>query len=179
MRGALVLMHDPEVASQLAARLIADGFTLAPEGTLGDISTPGERGPLDVIVCELVSPAAGSFIGTPEWARAVSESVAVPFHQVRQALPQLRLGTNARVIFVIDGWRAAAHPNSTAAVAANGALIALVKTLARDLGGEGITVNAIARGPGLPCAVSYVASPLAGAFTGQVLTLGSGGEIRP
>ena len=157
----------------------ADGFELDSADTLSasePLSTPE---PLSVIVCELVSPASGSFIDTPDWARIVSESVAAPFQRVQQVLPRLRLGIDARIIFVIDGWRATALPRSTAAVAANGALIALVKTLARDLGGDGITVNAIARGPGLPHAVSYLASPLAGALTGQVLTLGSGGEIRP
>lgn len=163
MRAALVLTRDPTVAAQLAS----DGFAL------------DSSGPLTVIVCELVSPAAGSFIDSADWARAVSESVALPFQQVRKALPQLRLGSDARIIFVIDGWLAAGHPQSTAAAAANGAIIALVKTLARDLGGDAITVNAIVRGPGLPRAISYVASPLAGSLTGQVLTLGSGGEIRP
>lgn len=163
MRTALVHVRDSAIATHLAA----DGFEL------------DSSGPLSVIVCELVSPDIGDFIDTPDWAHVVSESVAAPFQQVRDALPRLRLGTDARVIFLIDGWITAARPQSTAAAAANGALIALVKTLARDLGGDSITVNAIARGPGLSRAISYVAGPLAGSLTGQVLTLGSGGQIRP
>jgi len=163
MRAARVLLRDPSVATHLAA----GGFII------------DSSGPLSVIVCELVPPAAGNFVDTVEWGRVVSDSVAVPFQQVRQALPQLRVGADARIIFVIDGWRAAARPQSTGAAAANGALIALAKTLARDLGGDAITVNAITRGPGLLRAISYVASPLAGSLTGQVLNLGSGGEIRP
>lgn len=169
MRAALVLVRDQ---SAVVSQLASDGFVF------------DSSGPLNVTVCELISPAAGTFSDTPDWARLVADSVAAPFQQVRQVLPQLRRGTDARVIFVIDGWRAAAQPGSTAAVAANGALIALVKTLARDLGDDGITVNAIARdatdnSSGLPRAISYLASPLAGALTGQILTLGSGGEIRP
>lgn len=178
MRNALVLLEQPQAVTD---RLVTDGFTAVDTAATSA---------LNLLVCELVNPASSSFVGTDPgiWLATVRNCTAMPFQQAQRSLPRLKLGNDARIIFVFDGWRAAAEEKSTASAAANGAIVSLVKTLARDLGSEGITVNAIARarhavsGPnstGLTGAVAYLASPLAGALTGQILNLGTGGEIRP
>ena len=90
------------------------------------------------------------------------------------------------MVVVGAGWLPTSVPRATAAAAAHGAVVALVKTLARDLGSQGISVNEVVLHPLEPArpeavarAVSYLAGPHGGAVTGQLVTLGPGGELRP
>ena len=83
------------------------------------------------------------------------------------------------------GWTPTGRPGGTAGSAVEGAVVALVKTLARDLGPAGITVNEVVvpagqdDPEGVARAVGYLSSPAAGAVVGQLLTVGAGGELRP
>jgi hypothetical protein len=67
-----------------------------------------------------------------------------------------------------------------------GALVALTKTFARDLGPDAVTVNEVVVDPASPsspdvvaAAVSYLCGDPAGAVVGQLLALGRGGLLRP
>jgi short-subunit dehydrogenase len=101
-------------------------------------------------------------------------------------VPALRKSGDGRIVLLGSGWSTADRPASTAASAAHGAVVALTKTLARDLGPEGITVNEVVSDSTEPptpeavaAAVAYLCGPAAGAMVGQLLTLGSGGALRP
>ena len=75
---------------------------------------------------------------------------------------------------------------SPAAAAAQGALVALTKTLARDLGPDAVAVDQVVTDPEDPpapavvaAAVSYLCGETAGSVVGQLVTLGRGGQLRP
>jgi hypothetical protein len=177
-RSALVSGADPVLAAALADRLTADGFAIEPEA--------GDR--LDVLVHVVGAPAPSSFLHADpaEWYAEVMAGLTPAFRAARAAVPALRRSPVARLVYVGAGWFPADRPDSTAAAALHGALVALTKTLARDLGPDGITVNQVVVDPADPAdpatvaaAVSYLCRPEAGAVVGQLLTVGRGGPVRP
>lgn len=177
-RTALVSGDDAGLVAVVRDRLVADGFT--------DGSAPA--GPLDALVHVVASPASGPFVGADvaRWYAGVSAGLRPAFSAVRAAVPGLRRSAAGRVVLVGAGWFPADRPGATAAAALAGGLVALTKTLARDLGPEGITVNQVVVDPADPAdaatvaaAVAYLCSPAAGAVVGQLLTVGRGGPLRP
>lgn len=200
MRVALVALADPGQRESVVARLTRDGVRVAVIGECvagaefvlesgDDVSAvkrvEHELGALDILVCSVESPAPAAFAGADPvaWLSGVQECVSVPFSLVRAAAPALRRADDARIVLVGTGWGTAVA-NNTAAAAIQGAMVAFTKTLARDLGPQGILVNEIATSPhtearDLAAAVAYLTSPGGAAMVGQVLTLGRGGEVRP
>jgi NAD(P)-dependent dehydrogenase (short-subunit alcohol dehydrogenase family) len=177
-RSTLVSGADPALRRALAGRLAADGATLVDEA--------GER--LDALVHVVGSPAPAPFVGTDAglWSDTVMAGLTPAFQAARAAAPALRRSGSGRLVFVGAGWLPADRADATAAAAVHGALVALTKTLARDLGPDGVTVNQVVVDPGDPAdpaavaaAVSYLCGSAAGAVTGQLLTVGRGGPMRP
>lgn len=189
-RRALICLADSALATAIADRLTSDGISATCESSVTSGSSLGET--LDIVITDIVSPEVRPFLGSEpaEWYAGVHQGLTDPFRLVRTAEPLLAAGTDARIILIAHGWASAADAFSSAAAATQGGGIALMKTLARDLGPTGITVNTIAVPTGaatgaatpagaIAATVSYLVSALAGSTTGQILTLGSGGEIRP
>ena len=177
-RTALVSGADADLVTAVRDRLTADGFT----------RSPGPDAPLDALVHVVGEPAPHPFVGedVARWYTAVSAEITPAFRAVRAAVPALRRSAIGRVVFVGAGWFPADRPAATAAAAVSGALVALTKTLARDLGPDGITVNQVVVDSADPAdaatvasAVAYLCSPAAGAVVGQLLTVGRGGPLRP
>lgn len=203
---ALVALHNPAQQRAVVARLVADGVRVAVVGEPADgavlVLAAGaadasvqrvehELGALSILVCDAPPPASTRFADTPatEWFAAVQSSMLVPFALIRAVVPALRRASDSRIVVVGNGWGASQQQDSTASAAVQGGLVALMKTLARDLGPARIIVNEIALptqpleqprlAPALAAAVSYLAGPHGTAVVGQILTLGSGGELRP
>jgi len=177
-RTALVSGADPDLRQQLTERLATNGIVVADR--------PGEE--LDVLVHAVGLPAPGAFAGADAgaWYADVMAELTPAFQVVRDAVPALRRSGAGRIVFIGAGWWPADRPGSTAAAAVHGALVALTKTLARDLGPDGITVNEVVVDPGSPAepaavaaAVAYLCRPEAGATVGQLLTVARGGPLRP
>jgi NAD(P)-dependent dehydrogenase (short-subunit alcohol dehydrogenase family) len=177
-RSALVSGDDAGLVAAVRERLAADGFS----------GGPGPDGTLDALVHVVPSPAPGPFVGgdVARWYAGVADGLTPAFRAVRAAVPALRRSSAGRVVLVGAGWFPPARPGSTAAAAVSGGLVALTKTLARDLGPDGITVNQVVVDPAEPAdpatvaaAVAYLCGPAAGAVVGQLLTVGRGGEVRP
>jgi NAD(P)-dependent dehydrogenase (short-subunit alcohol dehydrogenase family) len=177
-RTALVSGGDDALMGAVAERLRADGLEIA----VG----PGER--LDVLVHTVGVPPSAPFVGADPaaWYAAVMADLTPAFQAVRAAAPSLRRSDAGRIVLVGAGWFPADRPHSTAAGAVHGALVALTKTLARDLGPDGVTVNQVVVDPADPAdpavvaaAVAYLCRPEAGAVVGQLLTVGRGGPVRP
>ncbi len=191
-RTALVHGSDGMGIDAVVRRLTADGFRVVVAGR-ADLPSEvaravGESGSLDALVCAVDQPVAATFDhrDPEEWFAAVTACLAPPFRLVRAAVPALRRSGSGRVVLLGSGWTTAERPGRTASGAVHGAVVALVKTLARDLGPDGITVNEIVSDPdgpsapeALAAAVSYLCGPSAGAVVGQLVTLGTGGALRP
>lgn len=178
-RTARVDLEDATVHEAVVSALGKDGFDIVDEGTPHT---------LDLLVVDAPVPPTGGFLGSDlqQWYDDVLAAVSRPFRAVRAATPALRRSGDARVVVIGAGWLPTSVPRATAASAAHGAVVALVKTLARDLGPQGISVNEIVLHPVEPAppedvarTVAYLAGPHAGAVTGQLITLGTGGELRP
>ena len=206
VRIALVALQDPAQRRVVVARLTADGVRVAVLGEPVDGAVlavdPGEAvasvqrvetelGALSVLVCDAAPPASARFVDTDpaDWLAGVQRSMFVPFALIRAAIPALRRAGDSRILLIGNGWGAAHLEDSTARAAVQGGLVALMKTLARDLGPDGIIVNEIALPArsldqpaltsALAAAISYLAGPNGAAMAGQILTLGRGGELRP
>ena len=192
-RSALVRCDDAAVREAVLGRLMADGLratavppTTEPAAAVAEAA--GVAGTLHVLVCAVGQPPPAPFPGDDpqRWYADVMACLDPAFRLVRAAAPALRRSGAGRLVFLGSGWTAADRPRSTAAAAAQGALVALTKTLARDLGPDGITVNQVVldlEDPPAPelvaAAVSYLGGEAAGSVVGQLVTLGRGGQLRP
>jgi NAD(P)-dependent dehydrogenase (short-subunit alcohol dehydrogenase family) len=90
------------------------------------------------------------------WDRVMTVNVRGTWLATRAALPHLRRSGNGRVINVASDTALWGAPRLLAYVASKGAVIAMTKSMARELGPDGITVNAVAPGLTLVEATEYV-----------------------
>ena len=191
-RTALVRCDDAAVADAVAARLTGDGLrvTVVPPTADPDaaVAAVAAAGTLHVLVCAVGQPPAEPFPGADpaRWYADVMACLTPAFRLARAAAPALRRSGAGRLMFVGSGWTTVDRPRTTAAGAVQGAVVALTKTLARDLGPDAVTVNEVVTDLGAPpspdvvaAAVSYLCGDAAGSVVGQLLTLGRGGPLRP
>lgn len=81
-----------------------------------------------------------------DWWRVVDTNLGGAFHLVQAVLPgMLRAGTG-RIVLVTSEWGVTGWPGATAYAASKAGLIALTKTLGRELAPQGVIVNAVAPG---------------------------------
>ncbi|MEX5719424.1 SDR family oxidoreductase [Geodermatophilus maliterrae] len=191
-RTALVRCDDAAVADAVVARLTADGLRVTAVGPAADpdgaVAGAVGDGALHALVCAVGRPSPGPFPGSDpaRWYADVMACLTPAFRLARAAAPALRRSGAGRLVFLGSGWTTADRPQTTADAAVQGALVALTKTLARDLGPDAVTVNEVVTDPGAPpspavvaAAVSYLCGDAAGSVVGQLLTLGRGGPLRP
>jgi NAD(P)-dependent dehydrogenase (short-subunit alcohol dehydrogenase family) len=177
-RTAVLSGVDGAMLNALAERLSGEGLAVTTE-------LPDR---LDVLVHAVDVPAPSPFLGADPagWVAQVTAALTPAFAAARAAVPGLRRAGAGRIVLVGAGWFPADRPLSTAAAAVHGGLVALTKTLARDLGPAGITVNQVVVDPDAPAdpvavaaTVAYLCRPEAGSVVGQLLTVGRGGPLRP
>ncbi len=90
------------------------------------------------------------------WDRVMTVNVRGTWLATRAALPYLRASRKGRVINVASDTALWGAPRLMAYVASKGAVIAMTKSMAREVGPDGITVNAVAPGLTLVEATEYV-----------------------
>ena len=112
-------------------------------------------------------------IGADEWRRVMEVNTLGPFLCVRALLPLLRRSSAARVINISSGVAFKGNPLYLHYVASKGAVLAMTRAMARELGEWNILVNGIAPGFTLSEGVQSNPALIAGArgpsLAGRVL----------
>ena len=205
--GVMVVVAGPSInVDELTNRLVALGERVAVIGARVDTAAlciseevaiepaaavqrvEQELGSIASLVCLTAVPPPAPFLGADveQWSATVRASLDQPFQMIRACLPSLRRSGSGRIVVIGAGWLPGGRPGRTAAAAIHGGLVALVKTLGRELGHNGISVNEVVVNPDDPPpaaiiaeTVAYLCGPYAQAVVGQLVTIGSHAEVRP
>lgn len=153
--GMTVAVNDIRGGDELDALAAEIGGLTA----VGDVSDPGEcvrvvdrvvtaAGRLDVLVANhaYMTMAPLTEHDEADWWRIIDTNLGGTFHLVQAALPHMRLLGAGRIVVIASEWGVTGWPGATAYAASKAGLIALVKSLGRELAAEGIIVNAVAPG---------------------------------
>lgn len=149
--GARVAVNDREPAAVLDELAASIGGIAAP----ADVSDRAQvrdmvarTGPVDTLVCNAAYMSMSPFIEHParDWWKIIDTNLTGVFHLIQAVLPGMRGQGGGRIVIVTSYWGVTGWPNATAYAASKAGLISLAKTLGRELGPEGIIVNAVAPG---------------------------------
>ncbi len=110
--------------------------------------TVAARGRLDIVVNNAGGPPPGTFESTPDeaWADAFELSLRSVVRLTRLALPHLRASGSGRVVNVTSWSVREPIPNLILSNAIRPGVLGWAKSVAHELGRDGITVNTIAPG---------------------------------
>ncbi|MCV7421883.1 SDR family oxidoreductase [Mycobacterium yunnanensis] len=162
--GAQVAVNDLASTPALTEVVEATGGFPA----VGDISGSGvtamvdgieeDHGPVEILVCNAAYMSMAPFADErsreeqsdadddDDWWRVVEVNLAGTFRLIQAVLPGMRRAGGGNVVVIASEWGVIGWPEASAYSASKAGLIALVKTLGRELARENITVNAIAPG---------------------------------
>ena len=143
-----------------SAELMAEGFDVVAHQ--GDLTEPAlvarlgaVAGPVDVLVNNAgtglqAEPAHSRWLVemTPDaWRRAMDIALTSAVHVTRMVLGGMVARGNGRVIMMASGTGSrVSNPGESAGSAAKAGMIDLTHALALEVGGQGVTVNAVAPG---------------------------------
>ena len=156
-----VAVHYPrneDAARRLAGELTARGVRAVALGA--DVSEPAQAeglvrraeeqlGALDALVLcagialpqQLVNDTAPE-----QWRRVMAVNADGAFYTIRAAVPSFVRRKTGRIVTVSSVWGVTGGSCEAAYSASKGAVIALTKALAKELGPSGVTVNCVAPG---------------------------------
>jgi 3-oxoacyl-[acyl-carrier protein] reductase len=107
-----------------------------------------ELGPLEVLVVNTGGPPAGGPLGLPraDWEAAYRDLVLAPMALIERAVPGMRERGFGRILNVASSSVREPIPGLMLSNAHRTAVVAAFKTLARDLAGDGVTLNTLLPG---------------------------------
>lgn len=169
--GARVVVADilEDVGRQTVKKLSRLGevyFESVDLGDPGSIASLSERsinqlGGVDGLVnCAAIATGIGGKtadeIDVETWDRVMTVNVRGTWLAVRAFSPALRAAGNGKIVNIASDTAMWGAPRLLHYVASKGAVISMTRALARELGNDGIAVNAIAPGLTLVEATEYV-----------------------
>ena len=104
-------------------------------------------------------------IESSEWDKVMAVNVRGVFESVKAVVPEMRMRGYGKIITIASGTVFKGMPMLLHYVASKGAVVAMTRCMARELGEDGIRVNALA--PGLTMSEGVRNNP---AWTGPVVT---------
>lgn len=105
-----------------------------------------EAGSIDVLVANHAAMAMAPFLDMDPvtWWHMIEVNLSGTFRLVQAVLPGMRAAGGGRIVIIASEAGVVGMRNATAYSASKGGLIALTKSLARELAPEGIVTNAVA-----------------------------------
>lgn len=158
--GASIVIADVDGAERTAGELTAKGMRAT--GVRADVvseadaagmaeAARGAYGRLDVLVCNAaiftsLVPKPFEQIAVAEWRRIMDVNTLGVFLSCRACLPLLEASGDGRIITISSGVAFKGNTLYLHYVASKGAVVAMTRSLARELGPRGVRVNSIAPG---------------------------------
>ncbi|HWW49893.1 MAG TPA: SDR family oxidoreductase [Xanthobacteraceae bacterium] len=169
--GAKVCVSDIVIPDETVAAVVAAGGEAS--GIVADVS---DQASLDAMVThcmesfgrlDILVNNAGMFgslkmqnfseIAIEEWDRVMAVNVRGVWQAITAAVPAMKRSGGGKIINISSGTAFKGSPHLLHYVTSKGAVIALTRAIARELGGSNICVNAIA--PGLVMSRNVQAHP--------------------
>ena len=103
-------------------------------------------GPVDVLVSNAAYMSMAPLLehDLDDWWRVVEVNLTGTFHVAQAVVPGMKARRLGRIVIVASEWGVIGWKNATAYSASKAGLIALVKTLGRELAPHGVGVNGLA-----------------------------------
>jgi 3-oxoacyl-[acyl-carrier protein] reductase len=154
--GARVALSSRSAERLAEAADGIDGETATFVADTGDLErlaelpgeVEGELGPIEILVTNTGGPPAGGALdhGVDEWEAAYRSLVLAPRILIEAVLPDMRERGWGRIVNVGSTSMREPIPALALSNAHRMAAVGFFKTLAREVGGDGITVNTVATG---------------------------------
>jgi 3-oxoacyl-[acyl-carrier protein] reductase len=155
--GAAVAINSRDAGRvEQAANILRQATGAAITGLVGDVTGPdapqqlvqqaaGQMGGLDLLVTNAGGPPPGKFeqFDDETWQKAVEVSLMAHVRLIRAALPYLRQSKHPSVLTVTSISVKQPIANLILSNSVRAATVGLTKSLALELGGEGIRFNSI------------------------------------
>jgi len=151
--GAHVFISSRDAAAIESAgkAMGATGWQAADVGKAADVellveTAVGKLGGLDILVVNAGAPPLGTFQTTPleAWDAAYQLTLMSAVRLVHAGLPHLKKSGQGRIVFITSVSVRQPIPNIALSNSLRAAVTGLAKTLSREVGREGITVNCLA-----------------------------------
>ena len=145
------LRHDQRMADVLAATAgVPAPADVSDRAAVQEMVRDLERsvGIVDVLVVNHAYMTMAPLVehDLDDWWRVVDTNLGGAFDLVQAVLPGMLRAGGGRIVLISSEWGVTGWPEATAYAASKAGIIALAKTLGRELAPRGVIVNAIAPG---------------------------------
>ena len=153
--GATVAVNDRVDSPELRSVVERCGGVAAPADVSDHAAVKAmvaavvaDAGPIDVLVANAAVETMGDFLeqSDEDFWRQVDVNLTGTIALIQAVLPAMRRRGHGRIVILSSIWGITGYPRAVGYAASKAGTISLTKALARELGPEGIRVNAVAPG---------------------------------